>query len=139
MRLLSHVMGIASYTPHVQIDYSLHVLCIHYVHRIIIFLWPTEPKVMNLTIQTLQQDDNGVDSIINLHWRESAYQNIFRYSVNIFPNQTHCQVLLSSNSTCIKLRMRYDTLYNVSMVAAPRCGHPQNSTPLNIGLLYRKN
>ena len=100
-------------------------------------LWPTEPEVMNLTIQSVQQDDNGIDIIITLHWRESAYRNLFHYSVNIFPNQT--SVLLSSNSTCIKLRVFYDTLYNVSMVAAPRCGHPQNSTPLNIGILYRKN
>ena len=92
---------------------------------------------MNLTIQTLQQDDNGIDIIIDLQWRRSTYQDLFHYFVNIFPNQT--QVLLSSNSTCIKLRVFYDTLYNVSMVAAPRCGHPQNSTPLNVGILYRKN
>ena len=108
-----------------------------HMYFIIISSWPTEPKVINLTIQSVQQDDNGINIIINLHWRESAYQDLFHYSVNIFPNQT--QDLLSSNSTCIKLQVLYDTLYNVSMVAAPCCGHPQNSTPLNIGILYCKN
>ena len=92
---------------------------------------------MNFTIQILQQDDSAIDIAIDLHWRKSAYQKLFHYYVNIFPNQT--SVLLSSNSTCIKLRVFYNTLYNVSMVAAPRCGHPQNSTPLNIGIFYRKN
>jgi hypothetical protein len=92
---------------------------------------------MNLTIQVLQQDDNGIDITIDLHWRKPGYQNLFHYYIDIFPNQT--QVLLSSNPTCIKLRVLYNTLYNVSMIAAPHCGHLQNSTPLNIGILYRKN
>ena len=114
----------------------MYAYMLQYFMYTVYSLWPTEPKVMNLTIQSVQQDDNGIDITINLRWRESAYQKLFHYSVNIFPNQT--SVLLSSNSTCIKFQVLYDTLYNVSMVAAPRCGHPQNSTPLNIGIFYSK-
>ena len=101
-----------------------------------VYLKPTEPQIVNLTIRIMHQDNNGIDIAIHLHWNKSADQYLFHYYINVFPNQMHD--LLTTKATCIEARVLYDTLYNVSIVAVPRCGHHQNSTALQIGLFYCK-
>ena len=98
---------------------------------------PTAPQVMNFTIQIMQQDDNGIDITIAILWERMIHQDLFCYYVTVVSNQTHD--LLTSPGTYIEVRqLMYDTLYNVSMLAVPRCGNPRNSTPLDIGLFYGK-
>lgn len=91
-----------------------------------------EPHAKDFTIGEEQSFEDGINITIHLQWNESVLNGLFYYVVSVVPNK------LREKPLDIKVMVPYNVLYNVSVIAMPRCGYQQNSTLLHIGLFYCK-
>ena len=98
----------------------------------IMLLKHAEPQLKNFTIGEEQPFEDGINITIHLHWNESVLNGPLYYVISVLPNKLHEKPL------DIKVSVPYNVLYNVSVMAMPRCGYQQNSTFLHIGLFYCK-
>ena len=94
---------------------------------------------MNFTIGIEKETDNGINTAITLQWNESIHQDLFDYHVVVVPNETlEVPTKFTKRLPIIVVEVLYNISYNVNVTATPRCGRPQNSTLLQIGLFYCK-